>query len=534
MAHPRVSSSGRRLARARPLLALILAWGCVTPDPKPPPPEPAAEASLDQPLEEVWPKVTGYLSAAGYTFEDTHDGFVAVTAWVAARVPQGEVQWTRKRVWGTPVDAGRTSLHVIAYTAKGLGAACGERGVPKGYKAWALGERLEPTQSAPSARRDTDFEERLSRYARGESQTVPIAPDAHNQCGDASANLPVLAQARVDPPLPAAQEEAGEHVADAGERRLERTVLDSVWDEQGVAQADLPGEHPALDALSAADAAWLSSHINNPSEAADPVELAQSAANGVGMRRSLPLAAALYELGCQRGLHAGSPCTALGLLYMTGNGVVRHPGHAVALFTRGCELGSSSACGNVGTLYASGEAGAVDDGKAQTFFKRACKRGEKQSCEAATSKLKPGQNAAFDALTDADKAAVRKSIEACRPPTAWRCTRWGERFQNGLGVQASAPAAAAFFQQACLLGEPLACAKMGDVLLTGFTPPRQEEAVPFFKKGCLEGQVMPACYDAAALLGDEKPEAQQLNRRACELGFGLACAVLAHQASAKR
>lgn len=78
----------------------------------------------------------------------------------------------------------------------------------------------------------------------------------------------------------------------------------------------------------------------------------------------------------------GLACAKLGALYQLGKDILPDTKKALALYEKGCELGSKEACSGAGGIYVSS-----DKEKARTLLNKGCELGDGFSCATAGSYL---------------------------------------------------------------------------------------------------------------------------------------------------
>lgn len=179
------------------------------------------------------------------------------------------------------------------------------------------------------------------------------------------------------------------------------------------------------------------------------------------------------EHGCRGGDVAG--CALLGRLYERGKGVAADPeralgyydkactgGHrqsclflasraegaaAVRAYERACEAGSGYACATAGQQHRKGAGVPASVEQAGVHFKRGCDLGDPISCVLGAEMYT--DDATFDR-----RRAVELGLSGCKQGIAGSCIALGDM----LARTAKPAYAREYYQRACDLGEPLACA----------------------------------------------------------------------------
>ncbi|MBF5043628.1 sel1 repeat family protein [Aggregicoccus sp. 17bor-14] len=264
------------------------------------------------------------------------------------------------------------------------------------------------------------------------------------------------------------------------------------------------------------------------------------------------LAAALHEQACALG-HWQS-CAQLGLTYAEGTGVRASPERSAQLYWLACANGPiPAACLNLGLQYAEGQGVAQSDAVAEAYYARACEEHLPQGCrnlealrearrEAALAPERAAQvpNASFRALPPDKAARVRPELLKCFDTfSRTHCNDLGVDYARGLEVARDEAIAAAFFEQACHLGESAACTNLTSAALAARAHARPlASAERVLSEACDAGQAV-ACSElgAQALVSARAAELLQgtdahydavhvraLFGRACTLGLSSACA----------
>jgi uncharacterized protein len=272
------------------------------------------------------------------------------------------------------------------------------------------------------------------------------------------------------------------------------------------------------------------------------VQRAEQYAQGTGgVARDAGLAAALLEQSCALG-HWQS-CARLGLVLAEGDGVRASPERSAQLYWLACANGPvPAACLNLGLQYATGEGVQQSDALAATYYERACQGLNAQGCrnlealqeaqrQAALAPERAAQvpNASFRALPPEKAARVRPDLLKCFDLySRTHCNNLGVDYARGLEVARDEAIAAAFFEQACQLGEATACTNLTSAALAArahHRPLATADAV--LSRACDEGQAVACSELGVQALASARPEddarARRLLTRACAAQQAMAC-----------
>jgi len=142
--------------------------------------------------------------------------------------------------------------------------------------------------------------------------------------------------------------------------------------------------------------------------------------------------------------HAAA-CSAAGHRYETGDGVVRDPRRAAALYRRACDLGDASGCTRLGILHNSGDGVEKDFAVAADLYEKGCSAGDG-----------PG------------------------------CNNLGTMYEFGvIGFGPDVTRAAGYYRRACDLADAPGCGNLGIVMLDRRSPSGQrDEAIRLLRHGC--------------------------------------------------
>ena len=228
----------------------------------------------------------------------------------------------------------------------------------------------------------------------------------------------------------------------------------------------------------------------------------------------------LYALACDPGSADG--CNSAGVFVLDGReGVVPDGTRADALFQRACDLGSAAGCGNLGARMRH-----KDEVHAIGLLTRAC-----------DASWWPGCFVLGDIYAQGDREdpplAAALLGRACKEKHQPSCAALGVLYKDGKGVTRNTSKAWTLFAGACEANVDFGCALWANLMIQDrATQFDLEQARSIFEKGCTDA--FPAgCYAFAlacanGVFGDPYTvRSMPLMRRACEHGYGDACAVLA-------
>jgi TPR repeat protein len=100
--------------------------------------------------------------------------------------------------------------------------------------------------------------------------------------------------------------------------------------------------------------------------------------NGEGGAQDYEQARTFFRKACDGGFMLG--CAALGSLYQNGQGSLPDPARARTLYTQACDGGEMVGCSWLGRLYEMGLGGPQDFGRARALLKQSCDGGFKPAC----------------------------------------------------------------------------------------------------------------------------------------------------------
>jgi len=236
---------------------------------------------------------------------------------------------------------------------------------------------------------------------------------------------------------------------------------------------------------------------------------------GLGVPRDGQAARERAEAACTDAHPAG--CNALALALHLGTGGDKDLGRALTLYQQACDAGFAPACDNLGPLYQGGLPGV--DGRRE-LLQDACSAEPAQPSACAHL----GEILAGSAPADA-MAAFRT---ACDAKLARGCQGVALLILDGAAAGDEAEALT-LLEGACEVGEPAACARLGDELWAGDRLERDRARAYEVRAVACRGGHGPACVEAATQLkrgrGPERDKAgaAELMERACVLGVDEAC-----------
>lgn len=128
--------------------------------------------------------------------------------------------------------------------------------------------------------------------------------------------------------------------------------------------------------------------LDYPSEAARFYEQACKLGSGPGCYAFGKLSPSgqvrAFTQGCEA--HVPQACAALGMLYVSGDGVTRDDARAAQLFTAACEGKSGDGCDGLAWLHVNGRGGlTIDPEAAVRLFDAACNHGNRDGCKQSSS-----------------------------------------------------------------------------------------------------------------------------------------------------
>jgi TPR repeat protein len=240
-----------------------------------------------------------------------------------------------------------------------------------------------------------------------------------------------------------------------------------------------------------------------------------------GPNQDFVKAAAAYQRGCDKG--EPDACNELAVLHHFGNGVPLDFVKAFSLYQKACDSGNAAGCSNVALSYHLARGTIRDDKKAVEFYQIACDAQHTPACNSLGDMYKNGDGIPRDEakaiklysagcdlksgiscdklgeLYTAQKEYLRaigiyqKSCETNKKMTS--CTRLGDMYINGKGIQADTTKGMAFYQQACDANELQACVNLGRMYAFGVGVTQSEgKARKLYQKAC-DGNNYVGCAD---------------------------------------
>ncbi len=212
----------------------------------------------------------------------------------------------------------------------------------------------------------------------------------------------------------------------------------------------------------------------------DPVALYQKALVDSSLK-DFAGAAALYQQACQ--LQNAKSCTALALLYETGNGVAKDPRYAAALYDKACHGGDFESCSALGKRYFTGDGVPRDLQQAFDFDQMACNAGDLAGCSQLGILYVRGEGVPRDPAK-----AMSLFKTACDGDDPAGCSALGKHYADGDLVPRDTRKAVIADGKACDAGHASACTRLGDLYRTGDGIGQDtEKAKLLYQKGCLAG-----------------------------------------------
>ena len=101
---------------------------------------------------------------------------------------------------------------------------------------------------------------------------------------------------------------------------------------------------------------------------------------GRSVRRSVKVAAQLFEIGCKAGDAVG--CSTLAYIHEQGEGEVPQDlREAARLYKVGCDGGFMAGCTHLAQMYLTGSGIRRNQNKARQLLNKACEGGDREACE---------------------------------------------------------------------------------------------------------------------------------------------------------
>jgi TPR repeat protein len=152
--------------------------------------------------------------------------------------------------------------------------------------------------------------------------------------------------------------------------------------------------------------------------------------------------------------------------YVAGLGFQKRPPEtrddvrSLALYQRGCELGSVECCGNLGLMFEKGRGAPPDPRQARVLYEKACSGGSPVHCRNVGRLCEGDAGFPPDAACAADAyaRALRIALSQCSSGEAEGCAVAGFMYRDGKGVRADQSEAQTLLSKACDGGYRWACA----------------------------------------------------------------------------
>jgi len=240
-------------------------------------------------------------------------------------------------------------------------------------------------------------------------------------------------------------------------------------------------------------------------------ELGEAYELGIGSAQNRPIASILYTEACDAGDAAS--CNRLGRVTSI---AVEEDAKTVAFsaYRRACELGSLDGCANVARSYEAGAGVPQDSALAARLTRETCDLGGASAC----------LDLAY-AIMGEDPDRLRRDefipllVTACDGGKVGGCEELIEqrRFNE---PHPAMPPETETLRQACDLGDPYGCNRLGDIAFRGDNGSRDEvAAIRYYDRVCYLSP--DSCYIAESI------RAEPIESAACQNGDNSACARLA-------
>lgn len=226
---------------------------------------------------------------------------------------------------------------------------------------------------------------------------------------------------------------------------------------------------------------------------------------------------------CEAG--SGHSCTAIGLFYEHGLGVVKDTTRAVSYYELGCNYGHADACGLLAALIVEGDGAPKDDARALRLYMQACDGGGMQACEDLGTHYESGTLGLPRDLARARQLFTR----SCDGDWESSCNRLGVIYELGRGVPVDTLRARSLYQRACDGDVAIACANLGWLMANGLGGAQDYiVARQLFTRAC-DGESPTGCsllgwvYENGLGVAKDTARALELYRRACDEGNSRGC-----------
>jgi TPR repeat protein len=168
-----------------------------------------------------------------------------------------------------------------------------------------------------------------------------------------------------------------------------------------------------------------------------------------GPKNAAEKSAELFTLSCERG-HAAS-CTGQGMHVSTGKGLPQNDESARLLFDKGCKGGDMQGCTNLAFLLESGRGGFPDDEGAGKLYRNACTQKNGAACFNLGVRLRK------TGLGARDGEAAAFFDQACGLGEGQGCAEIAWHHLKGRGVARDPVRAKAFAERACAQNVDAGC-----------------------------------------------------------------------------
>lgn len=196
------------------------------------------------------------------------------------------------------------------------------------------------------------------------------------------------------------------------------------------------------------------------------------------------------------------------------------PAKAVALFTIGCDGGSSGSCVDLGTMRLDGEDGGPKDGeRARELYTRACAAQNPWGCNNLGVLLQERL------MVDADLGAQAFAM-ACDGDVMAACHSLGHALLDGKGIEADLHQAEKLFRKACDAKLARSCTSLARLVREGRVSGADLDYAALFQKACDLNDGDGCAYAGVAHLLTP-PDAIARFEKGCSLRSAAACAQLA-------
>jgi TPR repeat protein len=257
-------------------------------------------------------------------------------------------------------------------------------------------------------------------------------------------------------------------------------------------------------------------------EAGDPESCAHYSTmlfEGDGVAMNRPEACRVGDRACAAGSAIG--CNNAGQCYLMGVGFTRDLGKASERLTKGCEGGNGNACHAEGGLQA--DAGRHE--RALALYEKGCVLGSLKACNDLGYAIEHGQGTKVD---------LRRAVElyemACKGDDSSACNNLAYCLRDGVGIGQNPSRAFELFEKACKLGNTNSCGVLGSMFADGVAPVSVDEdkAIPLLLRSCDDGRGL-HCRDLGYLYEHSQHGHKDLAAalkyygKSCDAGFGGGC-----------